>query len=120
MDDIKNAYEQLATIATQLLEYAQKNRTKEGVRLANSLLADNLKFYQKYTVDIEKDERKERLERERRDNPTSAQTRSQGQGIASYKHVRGGSISSFVERMHDNINIKSIVKYNKSAYVISI
>jgi len=44
----------------------------------------------------------------------------EGQGIASYKHVRGGSISSFVERMHDNINIKSIVKYNKSAYVISI
>jgi hypothetical protein len=54
------------------------------------------------------------------EDPASAQTRSQGQGIASYKHVRGGSISSFVERMHDNINIKSIVKYNKSAYVISI
>jgi hypothetical protein len=52
--------------------------------------------------------------------PSQEEEEVQGQGISSYRHVRGGSISSFVEKMHDEINIKSIVKFNKSAYVINI
>jgi hypothetical protein len=43
-----------------------------------------------------------------------------GQGIASFKHIHGGSITSFIERMHETINIKNIIKYNKSAYIINI
>ncbi len=42
----------------------------------------------------------------------------QGRGIASYRHVRGGSISTFVERMHNEINIKSIVKFNNKKNII--
>jgi hypothetical protein len=43
-----------------------------------------------------------------------------GSGIASYRHIQGGSINTFITAMHQRINIKNIVKYNKSAYVINI
>jgi hypothetical protein len=51
---------------------------------------------------------------------SKGEKRVQGQGIASFKHIHGGSITSFIERMHERMNIKNIVKYNKSAYVINI
>ncbi len=43
-----------------------------------------------------------------------------GSGIAKYRNIHGGSINSFITAMHQRINIKNIIRFNKSAYVINI
>jgi len=43
-----------------------------------------------------------------------------GEGIAKYRHMRGGSINTFLDKIHKIIHIKKIQKFNKSTYVINV
>jgi len=135
--EVENIYSELYALSEKLINEAIIAKSKLGQSLAEKLLSEIYSWHEEFKTDVNglflnpnitqsprtpqkpneiNSERRQRLERERREQAVSSRTRASG--IAGYIH--GGSIQTFVTRMHNNINIKNITKPNKSTYVINL
>ncbi len=134
--DPTNLYSQLLNLGRTLEKEADTKKSSEGLKLTRSLLDQNSKIYKDYTSEMERlypqqqrqqlkpqpisiapfstPETKPRSRREFRQIEGTSQGASQGQGIASFRHIQGGSISSFIDKMHEIIEIRNITKFNNT------
>jgi len=148
--DPTNLYSQLLNLGRTLEKEADTKKSSEGLKLTRSLLDQNSKIYKDYTSEMERlypQQQRQQLKpqpisiapfstpetkprrtyqfreiegRTRAGQEEEEEEKPKGRGISSYRHVRGGSISSFIEKMHNTINIRNITKFNKSSYIITI